>query len=472
MLKKRVNYLNNKDLLKEIHKSKITYCYTIDPKYYEYDLFAPSVDAITDDLIFEAKKSKARRLSIRAYDAAIEVFWANLPSNHRKYLKDKPKQAEFKIDPESYADTDITFRVMTYEHIPPAHSNRKIKTEADLHVRVNFPPFKHYALIDGKWTEVLRSHWQGDFENGKFIQTHGSLTDKYADMLMKLCERYAMKGNWRGYCIDEITEVLTQRGWLSYDKITKNDIIMSYHDKQMKWSSIKSIYNDEYDGLMHYITNKQGLNMLVTPEHKLVTNRGLVKVEHIKESDQIILMGSENENSESQFTDEFVELSGWIFTEGTYEYNHLGIKNIYIYQNPGPYADRIRRCLEKLNFDFSVNPDKKGCLTFRIFKKSSIEIHKIHPTKNFTMDFLLNISTKQRHLLLETLIDGDGHRTKGLKRFDQKDIERTDTFQILCALLGFRTQTHLRSVKSFGKSTCIHNINVFSHEKTKPEGNI
>ena len=34
---KRINYLNNKDILKEIHKSKSSYCYYVDEKYSSFD---------------------------------------------------------------------------------------------------------------------------------------------------------------------------------------------------------------------------------------------------------------------------------------------------------------------------------------------------------------------------------------------------------------------------------------------------
>ena len=35
--KKPVNYLNNKDILKEIHESKTTYCRFSQPEYHRYD---------------------------------------------------------------------------------------------------------------------------------------------------------------------------------------------------------------------------------------------------------------------------------------------------------------------------------------------------------------------------------------------------------------------------------------------------
>ena len=40
---KKVNYLNNKDILKEIHKSKMTYCYVADDKYASFDVILEDV---------------------------------------------------------------------------------------------------------------------------------------------------------------------------------------------------------------------------------------------------------------------------------------------------------------------------------------------------------------------------------------------------------------------------------------------
>jgi GTP-binding protein EngB required for normal cell division len=40
------NYLNNRDILKEIHKSKTTYCSFLQPEDADYDIILPSIDKI------------------------------------------------------------------------------------------------------------------------------------------------------------------------------------------------------------------------------------------------------------------------------------------------------------------------------------------------------------------------------------------------------------------------------------------
>ena len=46
---KKVNYLNNKDILKQIHISKLTYCYVKDEKYGQHDIILEDVKKIVDE---------------------------------------------------------------------------------------------------------------------------------------------------------------------------------------------------------------------------------------------------------------------------------------------------------------------------------------------------------------------------------------------------------------------------------------
>lgn len=197
--KKKVNYLNNKDMLKEIHKSKLSYCSAIDNEYTHFDIIVDSVDEITPENIQIAKENQASKLSSIGYERGIN-HWHETDGSRNT----KPKQIDFRVDPTEIPITDIVFRVMTYDHIPEAPGRKKNpKTEADKHTRLNFPPFKHYGYVNGEWREVLRSHWEGGLSNGNFRMDQGGLTPELARMMMKLVERYAMRGNWRGYTYND-----------------------------------------------------------------------------------------------------------------------------------------------------------------------------------------------------------------------------------------------------------------------------
>ena len=205
----KVIYLNNRDILRQIHLSKNTYCKFLDPvNDHQYDIILPSVDKINQRTVAEARRNKADRIK---------------------------KETGVIIDPKKIANTDIIFRITCWEHIPMAPKKipksattkkEKIQDifELDLeddplnviipildepemsskYVRLPFPPFYHYRIDDNKQPFIVgKSHWKGDLENGEFCKDHGQMTRILASMFMKLCERYATRSNWRGYTYNE-----------------------------------------------------------------------------------------------------------------------------------------------------------------------------------------------------------------------------------------------------------------------------
>ena len=208
------NYLNNKDILKEIHKSKNTYCYYADPAVADYDMILPDIGKIGKKTILEARRSRAERLAKLAHEAA--------SADGTKHKLDA-----FEIKLKDVAATDVVFRVMSWDHVPVDDvKSRKAaikileeegapRSEYDddatvdisgstKYVKVNFPPFDHYQVTEeGELVCVGRSHWKGDLATGKFTKDHGSMTPKLAHMFMKLCERYATRSNWRGYTYND-----------------------------------------------------------------------------------------------------------------------------------------------------------------------------------------------------------------------------------------------------------------------------
>ena len=202
----KTNYLNNRDILKEIHASKNTYCTYLDPVTdHQYDIILPTVERINQRTIAEARRNRADRL----------------------------KREGIIVDPKKIPNTDLVFRITCWEHIPWA-PKKVTKAEAkkraiedilelDLteqddplaelleepvldpkHVRLNFPPFYHYRIDVNKLPYLVgKSHWRGDLEHGEFCRDHGQMTRKLATMFIKLCERYATRSNWRGYTYNE-----------------------------------------------------------------------------------------------------------------------------------------------------------------------------------------------------------------------------------------------------------------------------
>ncbi len=203
----KVNYLNNRDILKQIHLSKNTYCSFLDRALdHQYDIILSSVVRINQRTVAEARRNRAARLG---RETGEEVNEKKIPI------------------------TDLVFRVMTWEHIPRAPKKtprntvkkRSLHDIIDLdgaselepdelladvpagdptHIRVNFPPFFHYRITNHRVPYIVgKSHWRGDLDTGEFCKDHGAMTRQLAEMFMKLCERYATRSNWRGYTYNE-----------------------------------------------------------------------------------------------------------------------------------------------------------------------------------------------------------------------------------------------------------------------------
>ena len=94
---------------------------------------------------------------------------------------------------------------MMFDHIPDQPGRKKKpKTVADTKEKLNFPPFQHYKFNENDELICIgKSHWVGGMENGHYDKGCGQATDKLAMMWMKLCERYATRGNVRGYTYND-----------------------------------------------------------------------------------------------------------------------------------------------------------------------------------------------------------------------------------------------------------------------------
>ena len=219
--RKPVNYLNNKDILKEIHESKNAYCCFTKPEYHRYDFIVDMPQSSIEESLQYAFKPETIQQA---------------RETHALRLDAEQGLTKGTTDPLSIAITDLVFRIMTWDHVPVApkvpRKTVKKKTAKDIfefeeadpdeifadledvttkaevddmvHVKVNFPPFQHYKIDENNtFYCVGKSHWKGDFNTGEFSKDHAQVTNKLARMYIMMCEKYAMKYNWRGYTYND-----------------------------------------------------------------------------------------------------------------------------------------------------------------------------------------------------------------------------------------------------------------------------
>lgn len=237
-LQPKVKYLTNKDLLREIHLSKNTYCAYTKPEHHDYDLILASLDKINIRTIAEAKRNRAAKLGKRAHLTAQETQGKKLQAK------------EFEVDYKKIEKTHVVFRIMTFDHIPLAPGRKKtIKNTADSHDKVNFPPFQHWKFDDQlNLVCVGKSHWIGGMKSGNYSKEHGQMTDNLARMFLKLCERYATRGNVRGYTYNDEMKgqailQLTQIG-LQFDE-SKSDNPFAYYTAAVTNSFVRIINTEK-----------------------------------------------------------------------------------------------------------------------------------------------------------------------------------------------------------------------------------
>lgn len=71
-------------------------------------------------------------------------------------------------------------------------------------------------------------------------------------------------------CYDKETEVYTDRGWVKFSEVTKEDQVLSLkEDKNLEWANVLFTIKKAYTGKMVRFHNR-ALDMLVTPDHPMV----------------------------------------------------------------------------------------------------------------------------------------------------------------------------------------------------------
>ena len=258
-----------------------------------------------------------------------------------------------------------------------------------------------------------------------------------------------------GYCYDENTEVLTDKGWKFFKDLTPKDKVLTLNTRknQAEYVLPTQILAFKYSGEMIRIKNTRNFDLLITPNHRLILwdreTRENVFEKEAKEfpTHHWIRRDIPWKGIEPEFfvlpayrnTWTVKHKQGWIIPREYYSppkkipieiwLKFFGFwlsegwttKNGYvgIAQNPGPVAQEIQETLDKLGFKYRIDKTPYGCLQFKIKNRQLWSyLRRFGKARDkYIPRYLLMLSPRLLSILKEALFKGDGHKCQNWRFF-------------------------------------------------------
>lgn len=287
-------------------------------------------------------------------------------------------------------------------------------------------------------------------------------------------------------CYSSDTEVLTKSGWKLHKNITLEDEVCCYevtrNGQTFRWDKPTKLWEYEYNGDMILINHK-GVGALITPKHRVLTNNhGVIEAETLlhyqKDSYKIpysaILRkrGSHNGRQKELLQllkghkhvklDAFLRFLGYWISEGGMS-GHTK-SNIILTQNEGIVLDNMKLALDELGFVYTDNkrqstPSHTLIVRFDASEKYLSKNGNPRPGRGkgrqrllaswlssncgdkidnkYLPNFIWGLSVKKMKVLLDALIEGDGHQYEaGHACYTTTSKRLADDIQRLAMLVG------------------------------------
>lgn len=277
-------------------------------------------------------------------------------------------------------------------------------------------------------------------------------------------------------CVDVETEILTARGWLSSIEVREGDETLSINSETglAEWDSVQAVHQSS-DGPFEMITaERPGLSFVATPDHRWLchvsdkagynsrvqsgwrwkTTATISAVDRVPRAAPCA-----DVPIEPKYTDAFVELVAWIWTEGhVASGDSLGLIISQSVKTNPENVTRIRRALQALCPDpkrggfTSAAPywsQRRGVtddmVNFFIGAILAEEFLTVFETshKQVRPEFIRDLTIGQLALFTECSLLGDGScSSSGQRILWQSELDRTFAFQLACLLQGIPISLH------------------------------
>lgn len=289
------------------------------------------------------------------------------------------------------------------------------------------------------------------FTDGKFVIDSPPAQD----------HKRAYVGDQGPNCYSEDTEILTENGWVTFDKLKKDEKVMTFDPKKktLKLAKPKKIYWMKYDGKMIHFKHRE-LDLLVTPNHRMLVKNRKTKKMKIVEADsfqgenEILLSGVwKGKSQKYYYIEEYdykfnrklkiqkIKFKDWLrfmgifLSEGYATIRKDGCRVHVCQTKKSKYFHDFEGILSKLPFKFSFSErDSK-------FRINSIQLAKLLKTfgnskEKYIPDYIKNATKEDIIEFLNAFLLGDGDIHYGKMRFHSGSKKMIDDIQELILKIG------------------------------------
>jgi DNA-binding transcriptional regulator WhiA len=281
------------------------------------------------------------------------------------------------------------------------------------------------------------------------------------------------------YCVDEETEILTERGFVSIDDIEEEDLVANFSlsDSTIYYKKPKRVIKKYYDGTMYDFIGKT-VEQSVTENHRMLYYSDKLQDFNVQLSQdwyrrntsgisytkKIITTTIQDFIEEFPISDEEIQIAAWMITEGWITQSKSKGWNDARYQlgqstkhNP-KNVEEIDGIVKKLGLSYNeyLRTDGLKMWQFRKVSKPFFDSLLKDGVHTIPKEWLGKFSQRQLKLLFNTLMKGDGHRTPSSCYYYTKDMSLAQDFQELVFKIGYQATIS----KQDRNSGVIYNISV------------
>jgi hypothetical protein len=263
------------------------------------------------------------------------------------------------------------------------------------------------------------------------------------------------------FCLTEDTEILTRTGWKTYKELQIGEQVLSIDPDtdENTWTEVKAVNVFDWDGPLAHWENER-FSATSTPDHRWLYKDGRGKKSvtttaklhnSLHNGGRLIVAGEPGDSFSEKvnWSNDIVEAIGWFVTEGHWHQNGVPMFTQSSAINP-ENADRINKLSEIYGGSHYKYPGKADQWYIPGLKDILTSI--VGEDKRLTPEFLNSLTASQGLLLWNILMKADGHIGAALV-WSQSHAGRVSDFQMLCMMLGMRTNARWRQ-RSIGKPCC------------------